>query len=221
MKAITCSQCGALIGDVSVSQKFTKCDYCSATFQLEKEKVFEISRKEAKTINANFQKPFSPTTINNKKPIAAIIIGVLFMTLLPIVIVSVVIFSRSTDLNLYFAKSKLKVDMSMTAKAVITGTSFDSFNFNMLNFDHAEFPKYSESELPDVEADELLETVFAERRINVEVKVDKKGNITEAKAINGHKYLKRICEAAALKTTFFPPVASEVTVIYLFSVKKR
>jgi DNA-directed RNA polymerase subunit RPC12/RpoP len=48
MKAITCSQCGALIKRISLRDKFALCDYCVAKiiFEENKERIVEISDKK-------------------------------------------------------------------------------------------------------------------------------------------------------------------------------
>ena len=47
MKAITCSQCGALIIEILPESIFVNCDYCNAKIRIIDEKFFEISRREA------------------------------------------------------------------------------------------------------------------------------------------------------------------------------
>jgi DNA-directed RNA polymerase subunit RPC12/RpoP len=47
MKAITCSQCGALIEDVSLKTSFVRCNYCKANVLIIDEKILEISKREA------------------------------------------------------------------------------------------------------------------------------------------------------------------------------
>jgi hypothetical protein len=47
MKAITCSQCGALIIEISPECIFVNCDYCNAKIRIIDEKLLEISRREA------------------------------------------------------------------------------------------------------------------------------------------------------------------------------
>lgn len=42
MKAITCSQCGALIKRIDTKDKFVACEYCHAKIPIQKEKVFVI-----------------------------------------------------------------------------------------------------------------------------------------------------------------------------------
>lgn len=48
MKAITCSQCGALIKQIRKRDKFAQCEYCHAAIPILKDKIFEISEKKAK-----------------------------------------------------------------------------------------------------------------------------------------------------------------------------
>jgi uncharacterized Zn finger protein (UPF0148 family) len=47
MKAITCSQCGALITEISTKSGYVDCIYCHAKIPFRNEKITEISRKKA------------------------------------------------------------------------------------------------------------------------------------------------------------------------------
>lgn len=47
MKAITCSQCGALLKGISTKKELADCIYCGAEIPIRKEKVFEVSDKKA------------------------------------------------------------------------------------------------------------------------------------------------------------------------------
>jgi hypothetical protein len=47
MKAITCSQCGALITEITPESKLVNCDYCKAKIPVINEKILEISNREA------------------------------------------------------------------------------------------------------------------------------------------------------------------------------
>lgn len=49
----------------------------------------------------------------------------------------------------------------------------------------------------------------------VQAKIDEKGHITEAKAVNGHPILKNISEKAALESKFLPTnIRSKITIVY-------
>src|SRR5688500_17527652 len=48
MKAITCSQCGALIKGISAKKEFADCQYCGAEISILIEKIFEVPDKPPK-----------------------------------------------------------------------------------------------------------------------------------------------------------------------------
>lgn len=56
MKAITCSQCGALITDISFKTNFVQCKYCNAKVVFIDEKIIEISKREAEEAEMNRRK---------------------------------------------------------------------------------------------------------------------------------------------------------------------
>ncbi len=45
MKAINCSQCGALIRRVRIRDKFAECEYCHSTTQILREKIIYVQDK--------------------------------------------------------------------------------------------------------------------------------------------------------------------------------
>lgn len=173
--------------------------------------VFDISQRQAKIVRTEFEKSHPPVLIVAplSKKTRVMIVGFISMLLLLFII------GIGSIAGLLIKQPGIKVDMSITARTK------PQLEFMNLDFDPAEFPKYSNFDLPTWDEDELLSGVFSERNIEVEVKIDKNGNVTSAKALNGHQFLREICQQAALKTTFFPPVMAEVTLIYKFAVKKQ
>ncbi len=58
---------------------------------------------------------------------------------------------------------------------------------------------------------------FSSENISVEAKIDARGNVTEAKAANGHPILKNISEKAALESKFLPAnIRAKVIIVYEF-----
>ncbi len=222
MKAIKCSQCGAIIEEISSELEFTKCSYCGATYRLKDVKIIEISRKEAKRINTQISKSDIPffrdgeyDRKNNADKSALIVVSVILFLVFGGMWVNGLMSG-----SFLFGFDLPEIKITATAKTTLNANNLNLNSIDTLNFDHVEFPKFYSWDLPTWNTSEFVKTAFVERRINVKVKVDKSGKVTEAKAQNGHQYIQRISEKAALNSTFYPPVNSDVTIVYLFSVRE-
>ena len=51
MKAITCSQCGAIITEFTEKMNYVSCEYCYSKIPIKYNKLIEISRREAERAN--------------------------------------------------------------------------------------------------------------------------------------------------------------------------
>lgn len=203
MKAITCTQCGALIKRISLREEFALCDYCGAKILLEenKEKIVEIPDRKVE-----FAPPkYVPA---RKNYFVWTIMFVLLLLLLPVVLVFIFAGKRS-DSPIGFAEKPAVVKYSPLSFPTVQPTVYPNINYQVSvtwdganDMEHFENPSIDMTKLTTSDEKELKKTVFKNRRVPVKVTIDENGEVTEAKAVSGHPILKEAAENAARKTLF-------------------
>lgn len=86
---------------------------------------------------------------------------------------------------------------------------------------HIELPTLKDADFPSNDLKTLKKTVFAQKIIRVKVRIDTNGEVTEAKAVSGHKILREAAENAARASYFTgrkKPVNTVLT--YYFQIKQ-
>ena len=86
---------------------------------------------------------------------------------------------------------------------------------------HIELPTLKNADFPTSDLKTLKKTVFAQKIIRVKVRIDTNGEVTEAKAVSGHKILKEAAENAARASYFMErkkPINTVLT--YYFQIKQ-
>lgn len=86
---------------------------------------------------------------------------------------------------------------------------------------HIELPTLKNADFPSNDLKTLKKTVFAQKIIRVKVRIDTNGEVTDAKAVSGHKILKEAAENAARASYFTErkkPVNTVLT--YYFQIKQ-
>lgn len=230
MKAITCSQCGALIKRISLKDKFAFCDYCGAKILIgeNKERIVEIIEKEStqpsnrvlpKLDAAERDRLFrTMVELNNDDTVyddtrhtlkVLAVIGIIaFFVFAPVILVA-----------FFAAKAKKentkKVEFVSTPAPTtpeiiyqqqeslpdIKYRSYVQYNTN-IDADLIELPIIRLEQLPTTDLKELKKTVFAQRKIRVRITIDENGDVSEAKALNGHQVLQESSVEAAKKSLF-------------------
>lgn len=218
MKAITCSQCGAIIKNFSLNAEFASCSYCNAKFRMRDVKVEDIPRKEVIRINSLIENYSSDVAKIANKDYTPYKYLIGLFSLIIVIIVGVAWFNGYQRGSLKFGLDQPSIKTTITARTQISLTEYNEGSKAILNFDKLEYPEIFNTDLLNYESNEIIEKIFSEKTINVKVKVDKNGSITEAKAENGHKHLQKACEKAAMKSTFHTPVNEHVTIVYMFSI---
>lgn len=226
MKAITCSQCGALVTEISIRDKFADCNYCGAKILIEenKERIIEIGKKEANTLRkldpAERNRLFQTMVEQNNDPKGhketadtfkiLLTIGLIaFAIIAPILIVSYFKSKDRQDSN----SNRVQFASTPTASTpeIIYQTSepLPDINYETyvqydtsIDVDLIKHPVIPMENLPTSDINELKKTVFATRKIRVRVTIEENGDVSEAKALNGHQILQESSVEAAEKTLF-------------------
>lgn len=228
MKAITCSQCGALIKRIRIRDKFAECEYCHATIPILKDKVIVIPDKE-KPINTNTQVPLQSYVKYSSKyetdpygssadPVERTILGALIFGTILIVfgLVALLFYVNSpspgtntfdedqTDTSAVDTQFEIPTPVRTPTPAPIPKISYRSYvkyNSN-LGAEHIELPTLEAERLPTFDKKELKKTVFKQKRIRVSITINKDGEVTDARALNGHEVLQESSVRAAKKSLF-------------------
>ena len=182
-------------------------------------KIEDIPRKEIKIINAGVEKysaDVQKIVDKDYGPSPRVFFGIIgFIVLIAITGIWINGYSRGSML---FGFDQPGMKYSVHAQRKVSATVYNQSDYTPLSFDKLEYPQFFSTELHNYETKDITKKLLADRTVKVTVKADKNGKIIEAKAENGHEYLKNICEEAALKSSFYPPADGNITIVYSFSV---
>jgi DNA-directed RNA polymerase subunit RPC12/RpoP len=86
---------------------------------------------------------------------------------------------------------------------------------------HIELPTLKNADFPSNDLKTLKKTVFAQKIIRVKVRIDTNGEVTDAKAVSGHKILQQAAENAA-RASYFTERKKPVNIVltYHFQIKQ-
>lgn len=231
MKAITCSQCGALIKGISSKSEFADCNYCGAEIPIKLDKIIEIA-DNVKPATPVTQKRFSPTEKENllrsfeddSVPFVdeetetglkmfAFVAALGLLVVIPMILVGFFSAKSSIDDSVRTpAKSSpmiFETPRVELEKGTPTPTPFPDFSyrayvkhFTDIGAEDVVVPVIEESDLPTMDLSVLKKTVFKQKRIKVRITINPDGEVIEAKPLNGHPALQAICVNAAKKSLF-------------------
>jgi len=212
MKAITCTQCGAIIKRISLRDKVALCDYCGAEILLEenRENIVEIPDHENAWKSAELYQPDDNSGLDQTTRL--IIFGVVG-TVVFLTIVFIIAGKKTADDRANSAKKSFAATTTPGAPPppfpTVNPTVYPRITYEVEvkwigddDMEHYEVPSIDETKLPTGDGKELKKTVFKNRRAEVKITIDENGDVTEAKAISGHPILKEAAENAARKTLF-------------------
>lgn len=223
MKAITCSQCGALVKEISLKDKFAFCDYCGAKIRLEENKIIEFRPPQPKLkpiVGKDRERLFEQTlrqnnddnSYNDTKKVINIILVIIFGSCLvftPLYLAAIfkkrepVEETKPANIRKIVETTPEPVQIYETPKPIpnISYRAYVQYNTN-IGADYIEIPTIPGEKLPTDDIKELKKTVFAQRRIRVRVTIDENGEVIDAKAQNGHQILQESSVQAAKKSLF-------------------
>ncbi len=202
MKAITCSQCGALITKISTKAGFVSCDYCRAKIPIKIENVLEIpalpktiehknntwklNEKEKQLVFSSVVKSDEPVTnyTDEQKTGVIIILGILLIIGLPILLYNVLSDPEKQYLD-------FEIDSTITYDIVEKPW-----------FEKVGYAKIRRKDLNAETIKNLKSIPFDERKVEVEVNINDEGNVEKAKIISGREPLGKYALDVAYKTTF-------------------
>jgi DNA-directed RNA polymerase subunit RPC12/RpoP len=205
MKAITCTQCGALIENVSDHSTIVDCEYCGARLILDElsavkpkplivePPAFEFQESGAKPLN-----PFPLVAgILIVIPIAALLLGLFKPVSKP---TAKVIATPSTSPS---TNSPVKLFIPPPSKpAPVVNyqprVSWDGPD----DIEHFEDPDVDISSVSDLTSEEVKNTVFKNRIVKLKVIINTEGEIDNVETISGHPLLVEAATASAKRSIF-------------------
>ncbi|MGI9054536.1 MAG: hypothetical protein ACR2F2_01905 [Pyrinomonadaceae bacterium] len=238
MKAITCSQCGALVKEISLKERFADCNYCGAKIRLEENKIIEFRQPEPKLkafadkerellFEDMLEQNNDADSYNDGNKVMNVL--AIFLVIGIFVGLPILLFNafnsepeqkRKTPIpnptSQSIPKSPLVIKMP-TPHPSISYRAYVQYNSD-IGADYVEIPSIEMAKLPTGDIKELKKTVFAQRRIRVRVTINENGEVTDAKAQNGHQILQESSVEAAKKSLFSnrrKPISLTLTYIYI------
>lgn len=229
MKAITCSQCGALIKQIRERDKFAECEYCLAKIPIQKEKVIIIPdqtlpKPKLRKLSDRDKAHLFPSVDDDYVPFLdgesltwVVVVGIIIVVFGLVVGISVISSSQSPNDTEIFEQSEgsstgdsPETETYRIEEKTPTPTPFPDFSYRAyvkyatnLGAEHLEIPTIEPEQLPpDMTEDEIKKALFKQKRIRVRISISKEGEVTEAEALNGHEVLKESSVKAAKKSLF-------------------
>jgi len=203
MKAINCTQCGAIIKRVLFNDRFAICDYCEAKIVLAVDKEKSENTLKFAALDSSVYQP------EQNNYFVRTIILIVSLLILPLILFSIFGKNSSTDSTNKTFATKPKPNYSTTPFLVVMPTVSPQIKYQVDvkwdgsdDMEHFQIPDIDRTKLTTSDAKELKKTVFANRSVQVRITIDENGEVSEAKAVSGHPILKEAAEDAARKTLF-------------------
>ena len=245
MKAITCSQCGALIERIRIDDKFAECAYCHALIPIIKEKILDIpDPKPAEKKPTPYEEYLRRKRMYASKPAepegnpligGIIIFGAIgaFVVLLAVVFLNTLFtipkkntFDRSGTSGetsrppVTYPESEATVTPVPTPLPKISYRSYVKYTTS-IGVEHIQLPTIEAEQLSTLDIKELKKTVFKEKRIRVRITINPDGEVTDAKALNGHEALRESSVRAARQSLFTTRKReSQTTLTYIYVLEE-
>lgn len=207
MKAITCTQCGATIEDVSESSVIINCDYCGARIML--------PRHHEEPPKAAVQPPsFTEPDVSTVQPMVVAGIAALVF-IIPIFIaigVSLNNSAQSTPAKVYSAPatpytyptpSSWNVSTEVPEKPAPVVNYQPRISWDGPNdLEYFAEPQVDIASVAHMTSEEVKHTVFKNRVVKLRVVINTEGEIDDVEVISGHPILAEAATASAKSTIF-------------------
>lgn len=206
MKAITCTQCGATIDDVSESSVIINCEYCGARIMLPRDRKEE---PKPQITPPSFARPDVSTV---RPSMIAGLVAVVFLPIFIAVVVSLDNSARSTPAQAYSVPAtpsnypttsswNLSTDVPEKPVPVVNyqpRISWDGPN----DLEYFAEPQVDIASVAHMTSEEVKKTVFKNRIVKLRVVINTAGEIDDVEAISGHPILVEAASASAKSTIF-------------------
>lgn len=222
MKAITCTQCGALIKRISLKEKFAHCDYCGAKILLaeNKDNIIEIPNQKEKELTPwqqhqeNYRKLRERTQLYDSPPVNYPEENRNILTIIVIFALAMLLFGFGLSKGCNYrplGDNETKVSNNLTSPPIdySTPTPTPKISYearvewaSITLMEQYVIPQIDAAKLLTFDKAELKKTVFKNRRVQVRVTIDSEGNVISAEGVSGHPVLQEAAIKAARQTLF-------------------
>jgi DNA-directed RNA polymerase subunit RPC12/RpoP len=226
MKAITCTQCGAIIEDVSPNSLIINCDYCGARILLDPRPV-EI--KPPVAVPAPDFEIETPQTPQGRM----IATGVAVALLVPLLITFVIFVSRPTRPTPAKVYSAPATPYVYSAPSLSTTPEEPPKPVPVVNYqpriswdgpndlEYFDSPEVDISSVSHLTSEEVKKTVFKDRVVKLRVVINTEGEIDTVETISGHPILVEAAAESARRSIFHSRSKPTTRVLtYTFRVLK-
>lgn len=211
MKAINCTQCGAVIEDVSERSVIIDCKYCGARIMLDERQSRTVSKPEP----VHFEEmdlSLSDST-STLFQIIGVGVGIIFLFFIVAVFVSISRDTKKSEASsLYTPPSQPATYSTPSSWSVSTEVpekpapvvnyqprlSWDGPN----DIEHFEEPEVDISSVSDLTSEEVKKTVFKNRVVKLRVVINTEGEIDTVETISGHPLLVEAATESAKRSIF-------------------
>ena len=205
MKAITCTQCGATIENVSDRSLIVDCEYCGARMMMDRSSPPAAQPADP----PQFYKPTSSTT-----PTATIITVIIAIVIgLPIIGALILGKSKTPDPRRAYSAPSSPVAYPTPSSWNYTAPE-PSKPIPVVNYqprvawdgpndmEHFEDPEVDISSVAHLTSEEVEKTVFKNRVVKLRVVINTEGEIDQVETISGHPILVAAATESAKRSIF-------------------
>lgn len=221
MIVTNCTQCGAIIADITDGSTFADCDYCGARFLIPHQVTQDSAFRPAA---ANAIEPFraAPFSLPYGARIVLIAIGVGFLLLVAGGTFAVIQQKKEREaLAAYRAERDAAQRKAGEKPAPFTDPSWTVSNdppkpLPVVNYQprvswdgpndiqHFASPEVDISSVSHLTSEEVEKTVFKDRNVRLRVVINTEGEIDEVETISGHPLLVAAATQSAKESIFAP-----------------
>ena len=209
MKAITCTQCGARIENVSETSLIINCDYCGARLILDARKAAPV-RPPTPVSAPDFE------FANVERPNAtSFAVGFAALFLIPIIIVSFVYLSKpdsppeTAEPSRIYATPPTPYPTPFWAVSTEPVKPMPVVNYQPRvswdgpnDMEHFADPDVDISSVAHLSSEEVKKTVFKDRTVKLRVVINTEGEIDDVQTISGHPLLVDAATQSAKSSIF-------------------
>lgn len=206
MKAITCTQCGATIEDVSENSLIIHCDYCGARIMIDR-----VPRPVAAPAIEPVHFDAGPTTT---PPVKIIVFVVAAIICLPFIIALIVSKNKTKPLAPRTAYSAPSSPVTYSTPPSWSVTTEPTKPIPVINYqprvswdgpndmEYFDDPDVDITSVADLTSDEIKKTVFKNRTAKLRVVINTSGEIDTVETISGHPLLVEAATRSAKRSIF-------------------
>lgn len=209
MKAITCTQCGAIINDVSEASLIIDCDYCGAKIMIPSRPIEHKTEQGSEPI----QYEEIPSTAVVSRNLFTRVIAAVAIIPIGIAIISVATRRERPDPPLTLTRTTPVPVTYPTYQAPVVQQEPEP-EYPVVNYqpriswdgpndlEYFDSPEVDISSVRHLTSEEVKKTVFKNRTVKLKVIINTEGEIDEAEVISGHPLLADAAVASAKRTIF-------------------